>query len=90
MDQHYLTPLFSPRSIVVFAGQAGESEALSAHARALLKALKAQRYQGSLQFVDTQTSGTLADLAQVKADLALIALPPAEIAAAMELAARMA
>ncbi|AWI52454.1 GNAT family N-acetyltransferase [Aquabacterium olei] len=90
MDQHYLTPLFAPRSIVVFAGQAGEPEALSSHARALLAALKAQRYQGSLQFVDTQTSGTLADLAQVKADLALIALPPAEIAPAMELAARMA
>jgi len=90
MDQHYLTPLFAPRSIVVFAGQTGEPETLSPHARALLAALKAQRYQGSLQFVDTQTSGTLADLAQVKADLAMIALPPAEIAPAMELAARMA
>ena len=43
----------------------------------------------SFYFVDTGTSGTLADLAKTRADLALIALPPAEVAAALELAGRM-
>ena len=28
MDQHYLTPLFSPQSIVVFAGDADRPEAV--------------------------------------------------------------
>jgi len=90
MDQHYLTPLFAPRSIVVFAGPTDGSTPRSPLAQALEAALKAQRFQGTLQFVHTQTSGTLADLAQVKADLALIALPPDDVAAALELAARMA
>ena len=90
MDQHYLAPLFAPRSIVVFAGSSQPEEAATPQAAALLQALKAQRYKGQLQFVSTRTSGTLADLMQIKADLALIALPPAEVAAAIELAARMA
>lgn len=90
MDQHYLTPLFAPRSIVVFAGAAQADEAAWPQAATLLQALKAQRFQGTLQFVDTQTRGTLADLVQTKADLAIIALPPDEVPAAIELAARMA
>jgi acetyltransferase len=40
-------------------------------------------------FVDTHTSGTLADLAQRKSDLAIIALPPAEVPAALEVAGRI-
>jgi acetyltransferase len=102
MDAHYLTPLFAPRAIVVFAGttagtpastspDASPSDAeASPHAAALLQALKAQRFNGTLQFVSTQTRGTLADLMQIKADMAIIALPPAEVPAAIELAARMA
>ncbi len=87
MDSHYLTPLFAPRSIVVFAGT---DETAAPPAQALLQALKAQRFEGSLQFVSTQTRGTLADLMQIRADLAIIALPAAEVSAAIDLAARMA
>ena len=90
MDPHYLTPLFAPRSIVVFAGTAQADEADWPQAATLLQALKAQRFQGTLQFVDTQTRGTLADLVQTKADLAIIALPNDEIPAALELAGRIA
>nr|WP_315197194.1 bifunctional acetate--CoA ligase family protein/GNAT family N-acetyltransferase [uncultured Aquabacterium sp.] len=90
MDLHYLTPLFAPRSIVVFAGTAQAGDAAWPQAAQLLQAIKAQRFQGTLQFVDTQTTGTLADLVQIRADLAIIVLPPAQVAAAIELAARMA
>ncbi len=87
MDKHYLTPLFLPQSIAVFAsGEAG-----AGHAQALQQALRAQRYEGTLTFLDIHnTSGTLADLAQAKADLAIIALPPEQAPAALDLAARMA
>jgi acetyltransferase len=88
MDQHYLAPLFSPRAIVVFADSAQSED--QAHAEALLTALKAQRFKGSLQFVSLRTSGTLADLMEIKADLGIIALPPSEVPEAIELAARMA
>ncbi|MEO8808599.1 MAG: acetate--CoA ligase family protein, partial [Burkholderiaceae bacterium] len=90
MDKHYLTPLFSPESIIVFAGPSDDPTSQTPHARALHQALRAQRYSGTLQFADLSVSGTLADLAQTRADLALIALPPAEVAAALEVAARVA
>lgn len=89
MDIHYLTPLFSPESIVVFAGQADEPSTQTLLGGVLHEFLRAQTYSGTLQFLNTQASGTLADLAQVKADLAIIALPPKEVAATLELAARM-
>ncbi|WP_027476446.1 bifunctional acetate--CoA ligase family protein/GNAT family N-acetyltransferase [Curvibacter gracilis] len=89
MDKHYLTPLFSPESIVVFANPAETGEATSALNQALLEALKAQRFSGTLQFVDIHTTGTLADLAQTVADLAIIALPAQDMNAALELAARL-
>lgn len=90
MDQHYLNPLFSPKSIVVFAGQADDAEPLLPQARALHQALRAQIYSGTLRFLDIHTtSGTLADLAQTGADLAIIALPPADVPAALEIAGRM-
>jgi acetyltransferase len=91
MDKHYLTPLFAPESIVVFAGQADDPGAQTTHARALHAALRAQRYSGRLMFVDIHnTTGTLADLAQTGFDLAIIALPPQDLAAALEIAGRMA
>ena len=89
MDQHYLTPLFAPESIVVFAGQADDPDSLTPRASVLHRALRAQKYTGTLQFLDINTTGTLADLAQTGADLAIIALPPADIAAALEIAGRM-
>ena len=90
MDKHYLTPLFTPESIVVFAGRIDEPDTQTAQAVALIEALRAQRFSGTLQFLDIQTSGTLADLAQTKADLAIIALQHKDIAPALELAGRMA
>ena len=90
MDQHYLTPLFTPRSIVVFCGTADRPGSQTAQGLALSEALRAQKFSGTLSFLDIQTSGTLADLAQTHADLAIIALPPNEVTAALELAARMA
>jgi acetyltransferase len=85
MDQHYLSPLFSPQSTVVFAGAAAQTP----QAQALVAALKAQPFAGSLAFLDIHTSGTLADLAQTRADLAIIALPPDDVAAALEVAGRI-
>jgi acetyltransferase len=89
MDKHYLTPLFAPASVAVLAGRRDDAVGRTALAKALGEALRAQRYTGRLQFVDVDTTGTLADLAQTRADLAIIALPPAEIAAALEVAGRM-
>ncbi len=89
MDKHYLTPLFAPQSIVVFAGQADDPDSLTSRARVLHQALRAQKFTGTLQFLDIHTTGTLADLAQTGADLAIIALPPEEVEAALEIAGRM-
>lgn len=91
MDKHYLTPLFAPRSVAVFAGQpdAVETDSATPTAKVLHQALKAQRYDGVLQFFDIHTSGTLADLVQARADLAVLALPWPDVTPAIELAGRM-
>ena len=89
MDKHFLSTLFSPASIVVFAGKPEEPELLTTQARVLHQAITAQRFTGKLIFLDIHASGTLADLAAVNADLAIIALPPAEVAAALEIAGRI-
>jgi acetyltransferase len=89
MDKHYLTPLFEPQSIVVLAGNPDAPETLTREARTLHGALAASPYQGRLTFLHGGVSGTLADLAQAQADLAVIALAPAELAGALELAGRI-
>jgi acetyltransferase len=89
MDQHYLTPLFQPDTIAVFAGKSLEPELRTPQARALIEALTAQRYSGTLVFIDIHTTGTLADLAQTRADLAIIALPTHEVIEALEVAGRI-
>ena len=103
MDRHFLTPLFNPRSVIVFAG-APDGEAPTREARVLRTALAeggdesskngSDRggYKGSLTWLDIQsdgTKGTLAELASSRADLALIAVPAAQCAAALEVAGRM-
>lgn len=91
MDKHYLSPLFAPQSVAVFAGQADDPASLTPQARALHQALAAQHYSGALRLLNIHTSsGTLADLVQSRADLAVIALPAPDVAAAIELAGRMA
>jgi acetyltransferase len=47
MDKHYLTPLFTPESIVVFAGPMDAPENHNTQAIALIDALRAQRYAGT-------------------------------------------
>ncbi|HPM66784.1 MAG TPA: GNAT family N-acetyltransferase, partial [Piscinibacter sp.] len=89
MDKHYLTPLFAPESIIVFCGSPDDPAGQTAQAQALRQALSTQRYSGSLQYLDIHDTGTLADLAQARADLAIIALPPKDVAAALEVAGRM-
>ena len=89
MDKHYLTPLFQPESIAVFAGNHEDPASQIPHARHLCAVLTAQRFSGSLVFLDIHTSGTLAELAQTRADLAIIALPPEEAVAALEVAGRI-
>jgi acetyltransferase len=89
MDKHYLTPLFAPQSILVFAGATDSEDGRTPLARQLAENLKAQNFKGTLHFLDIHTSGTLAELAQTRADLAIIALPPQEVQAALEVAGRM-
>ncbi|WP_395700807.1 GNAT family N-acetyltransferase [Aquabacterium sp.] len=86
MDKHYLTPLFEPRSMVVFAREAGDT---GGPMPPTLQALAESGYAGECRFLDLRTSGTLADLAQARADLAVIALPVDEVQPALEVAGRM-
>ena len=89
MDKHFLTPLFSPKSIVVFGGKVDEPSSQSMQAKALHDALVAQRFAGTVTFLDIHTVGTLADLAHTHADLAIIVMPHNEVASALEVAGRI-
>lgn len=101
MDRHYLDPLFNPRAIVAFAGDLA-AEAPTREARALRVALgalgalgafgaqgEAGAFTGTVRWLDAQLTGTLAELAQSRADLALIALPPDQVQGALEIAGRI-
>ena len=87
VDQHYLTPLFNPGSIVVFAGDP-DAEPPTPLAGTLRRALLEGGYAGRLYWLDVATTGTLGDLANSRADLALIALPHEQTLAALEIAGR--
>lgn len=89
MDKHYLSPLFAPQSILVFAGSPDSPESRTPQAAQLVANLKAQTFKGTMHFLDIQSSGTLADLAKTRADLAIIALPADQVLAALEVAGRM-
>jgi acetyltransferase len=89
MDSHILSPLFAPRSIVVFAGDPEAAEAPTALARTLKRELLGGGYAGELTWLDITMTGKLADLAQSRADLALIALPADQALQAMEIAGRI-
>ncbi|MDL2337537.1 MAG: bifunctional acetate--CoA ligase family protein/GNAT family N-acetyltransferase [Pseudomonadota bacterium] len=86
MEKHFLTPLFTPGSIVVLTGGAARQ---TAAARTLHAALKAQTYSGTLTFLDVNATGTLSDLAHARADLAVIAMAPDEVLPALEIAGRI-
>ena len=89
MDKHYLNPLFSPRSIVVFAGNMAAPNAQATPTRLVVEYLKSGGFTGPLTFLDIGMSGTLEDLAHLRADLAIIALPTEELVAALEVAGRI-
>ncbi len=89
VDRHILTPLFAPQSIVVFAGNADAAEAPTSMAATLRAQLQSSGYVGQIAWLDVEMTGTLADLAQSRADLALIALPPDRISAALEIVGRI-
>ena len=89
METHYLTPLFSPKSIVVFAGKADQPETQTSFGRGIRAQLEQGGFTGPVTYLDVDMSGTLADLAKTGADLALIALPNDELAFALEVAGRI-
>ena len=87
MDNHHpLRPLLAPRSVVLLTGPEGQR---TPNAERLLQHLKAQRFDGDLTVLDAGRSGTLAELAQARADLAVLGLPPGELCAGLELAGRI-
>ena len=92
MDQHFLTPLFAPASIIVFAGTEEEraNDPAFRDAASLCEAFSLQEYKGKVFHLDVDTSeGSLSDLIHSGSDLAIIALPPEEALAALEAAGRM-
>ena len=89
MDKHYLTPLFSPESIVVFAGKPDEPESQSSYGRSISTQIRDSGFAGPVTFLDIGMSGTLGDLAHSRADLAVIALPNEELPSALEVAGRI-
>jgi acetyltransferase len=92
VERHYLTPLFDPRAIIAFAGDP-DGDAPTPAARALRRTLAAPggpgSYGGNVTWLDIGMTGTLADLANSRADLALIALEPEQTAAALEIVGRI-
>ena len=88
MERHFLTPLFAPKAVVVFAGDRS-TEAPKREAQCLRQAFSDGTFKGIVTWLDIGMTGTLADLAQSRADLALIALPPDQIGAALEIVGRI-
>jgi len=88
VDRHYLTPLFNPGSIVAFAGDP-DTDPPTPLAATLRRAVRDSGYAGFLAWLDVATTGTLADLANSRADLALIALPHEQTLAALEIVGRI-
>nr|MBP6536379.1 GNAT family N-acetyltransferase [Xylophilus sp.] len=90
MEKHFLQPLFNPASIVVFAGGLDPDALEPGLARHVADQLRTNGYTGELRFVDIRMTGTLAELAQSRAELAVIALPTVdEIDNALEVAGRI-
>lgn len=91
MDKHYLTPLFNPRSVAVFSPNPSSPEngEAATGARRVQDWLAEQAFAGTVHQIDMHASSSLADLAHMRSDLALIALPSAELMDAVDLAGRM-
>lgn len=89
MDKHYLSPLFAPASIVVFAGDTNHPKTQLPSARLIAEQLSDGGFSGPVTFLDIGMRGTLGELAQSRADLAIIALPEDQLKPALEVAARI-
>eukprot|EP01030_Chromulinospumella_sphaerica_P007101 gene7101-6944_t len=89
METHYLTPLFSPQSIVVFAGKPDQPDTQTSYGRSISAQLEQGGFKGPVTYLDVGMTGTLADLAHSRADLAVIALPTEELCFALEVAGRI-
>ena len=88
VDRHFLTPLFNPQSVIVFAGDP-DAQAPTREARVLRTAIAEGGFAGPVTWLDIGTTGTLGDLAASRADLAIIALPAEQCVAALEVAGRI-
>ncbi|MDE2369944.1 MAG: GNAT family N-acetyltransferase [Burkholderiales bacterium] len=89
VDRHFLTPLFSPKSVVVFAGDPEAPTPATREALTLRQALASGGYQGQITWLDIHMSGTLGDLAHARSDLAIVALPHDQVLPALEVACRI-
>jgi acetyltransferase len=95
VDRHFLTPLFNPRSLIAFAGNLDaapptrEARALRASLGEGPEATAGPRFAGPVTWLDIAMTGTLAELASSRADLALIALPADQTEAALEVVGRI-
>ena len=80
MDQHFLTSLFAPTSVAIFAGPADDPEQLTEQARLLHPALRAQRFTGTYRRQVTVSDSV--DTERVTADytdgVLTVTLPVAE------------
>ena len=61
MDKHYLQPLLEPEAIVVFTARRGDALQQTAQGRAITEAIRAQRFAGTIRFLEIGTTGTLAE-----------------------------
>ncbi|WP_424195308.1 bifunctional acetate--CoA ligase family protein/GNAT family N-acetyltransferase [Ampullimonas aquatilis] len=89
MNSHYLTALFNPASIVVFPGGNVNNDEPTELGQIVLNRLHEGGYAGQITVLNIHTSGTLADLTNARADLALIATRPEEVVASLEIAGRI-
>ena len=89
MDKHYLSYLFQPKSIVVFVGDADDPVLSSPFAKGLTEDLSAQKFKGSIQYLNIYAPDTLLELGKLKAELAIITLPHDRILVALDMAARI-
>lgn len=89
MNKHYLTSLFSPRSVLIFSGSQHHPERQSPMAKVFMQHFQNNAFEGTVTYLDIHMKGTLGDLAQSRADLAVIALPNEQLEAAMEVVGRI-
>lgn len=89
MNKHYLTSLFSPRSVLIFSGNQHHPEKQTPMAKVFLQHFQSSAYEGTVTYLDIHMKGTLGDLAASRADLAIIALPNEQLESAMEVVGRI-